>query len=400
MRTAGIVCEYNPFHRGHLFQIQRTRELLGEDTAVVCVLSGDFVQRGEAAVFDKFSRAEAALCCGADLAAELPLPWCLSSAEGFARGAVGLLASLGVSHLSFGSETGELAPLERLAELFADPAFIGRVKKRLEQEPSLSFAAAREREAAFILGDDARLLEQPNNILAVEYLKAIRTLELPVRPLAIRREGSAHDRTALPGELLSASEIRQKLRAGESVTGDIPAAALRVFERERKAGRAVLDPRPLETAMLSRLRMLREEDCAALPDASDGLGMRLARAIREESGLDAIHLAARSKRHALARVRRVTLCACLGVREGMDRGLPPYARVLAANARGREILRGAGESAAIPMLTKPAAVRSLGPRAEEIFTLGADAHDFWALGCVGAAGIRPGEDWRKGPRIV
>ena len=400
MLTAGIVCEYNPFHNGHLYQMEKTRALLGEDTALVCVMSGDFVQRGEAAAFDKFARSDAAVRCGADLVLELPLPWCLSSAEGFARGAVGLLGALGVSCLSFGSETGRLEPLEALALLLADPAFTERVKARLASEPNLSFASAREHEAARVCGDDAKLLEQPNDILAVEYLKAMRTLGFSVRPLAIKREGSGHDQPAVQGALRSASEIRQRMREGRDVTGDMPAAALAIYRREMEQGRAVLNTGRLETAMLSRLRQLREEDCMDLPDAADGLGRRLYRAIRTESSLDAICLAAKSKRHPLARIRRMALCACLGVREGMAAGLPLYARPLAMSARGRALLRERGSTAAVPVLTKPAAVHGLGGAAEELFTLSAAAHDFYALGCGQSAGIRPEEDWRKSPVIV
>ena len=128
MAVIGIVCEYNPFHRGHELHIQKSRAALGEESAVLCVQSGDFVQRGEAAVYDKFARAEASCRCGADLVVELPLPWCLSSAEGFARGAVSLLGALGATHLSFGSETGELEALRALAGTLREPDFLLEVR--------------------------------------------------------------------------------------------------------------------------------------------------------------------------------------------------------------------------------------------------------------------------------
>ncbi len=137
-----------------------------------------------------------------------------------------------------------------------------------------------------------------------------------------------------------------------------------------------------------------------LPDAADGLGRRLYRAIRTESSLDQICLAAKSKRYPLARIRRTELCACLGIRERAAAGLPPYARILAMNGRGRALLHELGSTGAVPILTKPAAVHSLGPAAEELFTLCASAHDFYALGCGQSAGIRPEEDWRKSPVIV
>ncbi len=400
MRAVGIVCEYNPFHRGHLYQIKALREIAGEDAAVVCAMSGDFVQRGEAAVFDKFARAEAACRCGASLVLELPLPWCLSSAEGFARGAVGLLGAMGSEAVCFGSESGKLEGLEQLAELLLDPAFNESVRARLAREPNLSYAAARQSEAEAVIGDAAKLLERPNDILAVEYLKAVRTLGLSMRPLPVLRKGSGHDQNAMEGETRSASEIRRRMAAGVSVENDIPAAAYAVYARELEKGRAVLKTAALETAMLSRLLLLSAEDFAALPDAADGLENRLYRAVRENGGLDAILTAAKTRRYALARIRRLCLCACLGVREGMAAGVPPYARVLAADRKGRAWLRQRSGEGEIPLVTKPAAVRALGADSAALFMLGAHAHDLYTLGFGQRDGVLPDEDWRTGPRIV
>ena len=396
----GIVCEYNPFHNGHLHLLREARAAAGEDAAVLCVMSGDFVQRGEAAVYGKFARAEAACRCGADLVVELPLPWCLSSAEGFARGAVGLLGALGADRLCFGSESGALAPLESLAELAADEDFLEAVKARLRAEPALSFAAARQAEAGLRLGDAAALLSGANDILAVEYLKAIRTLKLGLEPFAVPRRGAGHDAPEGEDGFLSASALRARLTRGESLGEAVPEAARAVYARERSAGRELSSPDALETALLARLRMLGEADFLALPDAADGLGRRLYRAVREQGSLEAIWEAARTKRYPLARARRLCLCAALGVRSGMAEGVPPYARVLAANAQGCALLRRAADAAAVPLLTKPAAVRTLGGEAEALFTLGADARDFYVLGFKGGENRRPGEDWRRGPFLL
>ena len=208
----GIVAEYNPFHNGHARLIEQTRARLGADCPVVCVMSGDFVQRGSPAVYAKFARAEAAARCGADLVLELPLPWALSSAEGFARGAVGLLGSLGVvTHLSFGSECGELEPLQRVAEALLDP-LLGE-DLRAELQAGIPFAAARQQAVARRVGALAELLQAPNNILAVEYLKAIFDQRLDLHPLTILRTGAQHDRPA-EGNVRSASELRTRIGAG------------------------------------------------------------------------------------------------------------------------------------------------------------------------------------------
>jgi predicted nucleotidyltransferase len=398
MAVIGVVCEYNPFHRGHLYHLEQARAALEEESAVVCVLSGDFVQRGEAAVYDKFARAEAACRSGADLVIELPLPWCLSSAEGFARGAVSLLGALGCTHMSFGSESGALGPLEDLAGTLRDPALPGEIKAELARDPSLSFAAARERAVRARLGDTARLLREPNDILAAEYLKALGELALPLKPLPILRRGAGHDQRAAEGETCSASQLRQRLREGLSVGEQIPPAAAAVFAREREAGRELTDPRLLETALLSRLRMLGPEDFDALPDAEGGLGRRLWRAVQEEAGLGEIQAAAKSKRYALSRLRRMCLCAALGIPAELNRSLPPYARVLALNGRGRGLLRSLDGGSGLPIVTKPAALRERGGRAEQVFELGARAHDLYTLGLPERG--RPGEDWRRGPAIA
>lgn len=392
----GVVCEYNPFHSGHLYHLRESRKTAGEEAVLVCVMSGDYVQRGEAAVFSKYARAEAAVACGADLVAELPLPWCLSSAEGFARGAVGLLGALGAERLCFGSESGETGPLTELARLVLEPDFLAVVKRRISADPSLSFAAARQLEAETRLGEKAKRLSDPNDILAVEYGKAIQTLGLSMQPLAVKRIGSGHDRADGEGPL-SASALRDRLYAGETLGNEIPDAAAAVFRREREAGRALLIRNALELPMLARLRLLDEEAFLDLPDAADGLGRRLYRAVREEPGLDAILDAVKTKRYALSRIRRLCLCACLGVKAGMADGVPPYARVLAADGKGRALLRERAGSASIPILTKPAAVRELSADCEALFTLGAQAHDFYVLGCPSREERRPGGDWRASP---
>lgn len=400
MSVIGVVCEYNPFHRGHLYHLEQARARLGGDTTVVCVLSGDFVQRGEAAVYQKFARAEAACRCGADLVAELPLPWCLSSAEGFARGAVSLLDALEATHLSFGSESDDLDGLWATARVLALPETTERIKALLRQEGSLSFAAARETVVRELLGECAELLRQPNSILAVEYLKALDSLGLDLVPLPVLRQGAGHDQSGSGEGPCSASELRKRLRRGLPLEGEVPPAAATIYARERAAGRELADSAALEIALLSRLRALDPEDFERLPDAGDGLGRRLYHAVQEEADLESILQFAKSKRYALSRLRRMALCAALGVSAETAAGTPPYARVLAFNARGRLLLRKLEGHSSIPILTKPAAARRLGGTTEEIFNLGSRAHDLYVLGLPEGLSQRPGADWRTGPVIL
>lgn len=398
MKSVGIVCEYNPFHLGHLYQMQKSRELAGEKAGMVCLMSGDFVQRGEAALYDKFARAEAACRSGVDLVLELPLPWCLASAESFARGAVALLGTLGVSALSFGSEAGELGPLETLARSLLEPGTAGEIKVLMARNPTLSFAAARQRLMEERLGAAGALLARPNNILAVEYLKAIYSLALPITPLTVPRLGAGHDRqTEAPGPR-SASQLRMLRERGEEISAFVPAEAEAVYVREREAGRELRDRRLLEVALLSRLRGLGKEAFSSLPDAAGGLGDRISRAAQREGSLEAVYAAAASRRYPLARVRRLCLSACLGL-GSLPEGAPPYARVLAANSRGRTLLRELAKSGA-PLVTKPAAVKKLPGQAQAVFALGAAAHDLYVLGYEDAARRRGGEDWRRGPFLT
>lgn len=399
MRVVGIVTEFNPFHNGHALLLERAREAMGEDTAVVCCMSGDFVQRGEAAVWSKFARAEAAARCGADLVFELPLPWALSSAEGFARGGVGLLAALGVVDcLCFGSECGETEPLERAAEALLSPALAAELRRELES--GIPFAAARQRALAAVTDEEtARLVETPNNILAVEYIRAIYELGLDLGFMTVRREGAEHDGQG-EGSIRSASELRSRIAAGRSCSGFMPDAALAVFEREAERGRGPVLMETLEPMLLARLRMLPDEEFSRLPDASEGLGNRLRAAVRDEPTLDGVLAAAKSKRYALSRIRRMTMCACLGVREGMAEGVPPYARLLAASERGRELLRRAQDKSRIPIITKAAAARQLPRETLSVFELGSGARDLYVLGYRAAAERRGGTDWRTGPALV
>ncbi|MCR5842428.1 MAG: nucleotidyltransferase family protein [Oscillospiraceae bacterium] len=398
MRAVGIVCEYNPFHRGHQYLIEACRDRLGSDAAVVCAMSGDFVQRGEAALFDKFTRAGAACRAGADLVVELPLPWCLSSAEGFASGAVAMLAALGCDTLAFGSESGDGEALDRLAAYLVSSGAITDIRKRMDADASLSFARARQLSAQDALGDAALFLNSPNDILGVEYLKAIKTSGADMKPLVVRREGGGHDSRG-EGAFCSAMQLREMIQAGKDPAAYIPAGAMAVYRSAMEAGK-IRDDRLLETALLSRLYSVRPEAFDKLPDAGGGAGRRLYKAVLNGGGMDQIVAAAGSKRLTAARMRRMLLCAALGLCAEDTKGAPPCLRILAADEKGRALLRERGADSPIPVLTRPAAVRALGGRAERIFTIGADAHNLYSLGQMSWAGMHPDADWRRNPIIV
>ena len=220
MVVAGVIAEYNPFHAGHALHIRETRRLLG-DCAVAAVMSGNFVQRGDCAVLDKWTRARAALEGGADLVLELPTVWAASSAESFARGAAELLAAAGAAtHLSFGSECGDVEALQQVAACLDSEAYQAGLRRFLDE--GMPFAACRQAAARAILGRDlAGLLSQPNNNLGVEYIRALNALNSQIRPVTVLRAGAPHDGGNHP-EYPSASYLREKIFEGE-LSADNPA---------------------------------------------------------------------------------------------------------------------------------------------------------------------------------
>ncbi len=383
----GVAAEYNPFHLGHALQLERSRKKL-PDAAVICVMSGDFVQRGEAAIFPKHLRAEAAVRSGADLVLELPLPWCLSSAEGFARGMVSVLKSTGiVTHMSFGSESGDVKALQAISDAMGTAAYQTALRQQLET--GISYAAARQR-ALERLGMNAAALEGPNDLLGIEYLNAIRDLEADFIPVAIPRTGAGHDEIG-EGRYRSASELRQRLRNCEDISEFVPFAIDPIH---------MPDPERLEVAILSRLQMLPLEAFANTPGAGEGLENLLYKAVHTESTMEAVCMAAKSKRYALSRIRRMAVSAALGVTKIDAAGLPPYLRVLAANETGRGLLREMKDAASLPILTKPAAANDLPDGAKRIFELTSAAHDLYMLCSRIPVSRAPGSDYRTSPIML
>lgn len=329
MAVAGIVCEYNPFHLGHRKQFSMVREALGENVAIVCLMSGSFVQRGAPAVFDKSLRAEAALKCGADLVLELPAPVCLSSAEGFAAGGVKILSDL-CTHLAFGCESADAGSLERTVKGLLSPDFSPRLRQALDL--GLSFPAARAK-ALGAVGVCPDLLCSPNDTLGVEYCKAILSQGSSLIPLPLRREGAYHAQYPDP-ENPSASSLRRSIAAGESWLDYIPAEAAALFSHAPvhalQAG---------QRAILYRLRTMTETEFEALPYGSEGLWRRFMRESRQGSTLEEILSTVKTRRYTRSRLDRMVMCAFLGLTEADLSAPAPYVRILGFTDRGRDILR-------------------------------------------------------------
>ena len=373
MGAAGIIVEYNPLHSGHLRLLEAGRAALGPDTAMVCVMSGNFVQRGDFALLRKHARARAAVESGADLVLELPLPWAVSSAEGFAAGGVQALAATGVvEHLLFGSECGDVSALERVAAALLAPSFRDRLREVLPG--AVSFAAARQRALTGLLPEeDAALLESPNNILGIEYCKAILHRHAALKPLALPRLGAAHGGGAgahAGTPMASASFLRGLPQPDWEPF--VPARAAELYGRAAADG-LLLDGARLETAVLALLRMQDPADFAQVRGVSEGLENRLTAAVREAVSLDDLYTRLKTKRYPHARLRRLVLDAALGFPAELP--MPPYLHVLGARKAALPRLK----QASLPAATALADLARTGPEAAKISRLHNKAVDFSSL---------------------
>ena len=394
MQVVGIVAEYNPFHTGHAYQIARTRAELGEDAPVVAVMSGCWVQGGRCAAADKWTRSRLALTGGVDLVLELPTVWAVSSAETFARGAVGILAAAGVVDvLSFGSECGAADRLRQVAACLNSPVYESGVRRFVDE--GMPFAAARQEVVRGILGPErSALLSTPNNNLGVEYLRAASALGWSPQVLAVPRQGAGHDAPRPAEGFASASILREWIAAGRRDLADcfLPAPWPEELEPASLSH--------LERALLARVRSLSQAEWALLPDSGveEGLPARLVQAGSRALSVEEFLTLAKTKRYSHARLRRLLLWAFLGLTAADRPAAPPYLRVLGFTPRGQELLRAMKGAASLPILTKPAHARSLDGPGRRLFQLEARCTDLYGL-CFSTP--RPGGlEWTTGPVLI
>lgn len=361
-----------------MWQIDQLRRL-GYDTVTVA-LGGDFSQRGRPAAFSKFSRAKAALLCGADLVVELPLPFCCASAEQFAAGGVAVLAALGtVDTLCFGAETADTEKMAQLAQALLSPEFAPILKEELTRP--VSFPTARAAAAERLLPDSSELLRQPNNILGIEYLKANLVQNARLIPLALPRQGAAHDAILPAGGFASASSLRRALEEGRSrlAAPYLPPAAAAVFAAEAARG-AQASEEAFSRSLLTVLRTLPPEAFCALPSGGEGLENLLCTAASGAASAEQLYQLLKSKRYTHARVRRLALEAYLGIHTPLPKR-PAYLRVLGASERGLRLLGQAKQKATLPVVFSLAEAERLGKSAAAQAALSARAGALYGLCC-------------------
>lgn len=333
MLTAGIIAEYNPFHNGHKYQIEQTRKLGATHIAVV--MSGDCVQRGETAIFSKYERANIALSQGADLIIELPCPYSCSNGEIFAKSAVRLLAGLGknaVNMLSFGSESGDIDLLLKSAEYSSQLKDSSLVKENLSK--GMTYPQAIHSAAEKIYGKEkCSLFSYPNNLLGIEYIKAINEFAEWIRPVPIKRTAVHHDSEEKSENFASAGEIRKMIRRGEDYSEFVPCKFGKNFSLEERMGKAVL----------FKILTSSKEDILSLPDSNEDIANRFIYAVNSlPISVQEFAQNLKTKNITMARIRRLILHLCLGVKSA-DIIPPPYGRIIGLNDRGREILANAKE---------------------------------------------------------
>ena len=373
LRTAGVICEYNPFHLGHAKQFAQLRAALGGETAIVCAMSGNYVQRGEAAIFDKMVRAAAAVECGANLVVELPVTGVLRSAEGFARCGVDVLEALGVETLAFGCEDGQTDDFVALAKATAAPEYEYALQTALAA--GTTYAAARET-AAQALGWNAALMKKPNNILGLEYCRALSGRRM--RPLALRREGDYHAAQA-DAENPSATAVRALLISGGDWQNYVPEQVRALYAAAPRFSMPAG-----QRAMLARLRGMTREDWEQTAHGSEGLWSLAWRAAQCCGALQEFEVMVKSRRYPMTRVRRLLLCAYLGISEQRLQQPIPYVRLLAMDGVGRKIVRTARELGSLPIVN----AGQMPPDAD-YFALEQRAAGLYGLFCEGETLLPP-----------
>lgn len=357
MKLTGIIAEYNPFHNGHSLHIDRARELTN-CTHIIAVMSGQFVQRGEAAIFDKWSRAEMAVASGVDLVIELPFAFAVRSAQFFATGSVRLLAALGAQYLCFGAEQADLKRLSAAANAFEQPDTAEVFRTGIQA--GLPYAKALANAVAAQTGLASDFLLTPNNILAIEYLRAIRHWAPEMIPAAVAREQAAYHQPVISGPIASATAIRSALLTHKALVPEIKAAlpesSLAVLHRQLDTQKGPVAANFFGDMLLAKLRTLPLSQLEAVPEVTEGLHYKIQSCALQATSLETLLAAIKSKRYTRTRLQRIAVHTLLGTTKHalahFDAAGPLYARVLAFNSKGQEILRHLKQNAQLPLITK------------------------------------------------
>lgn len=357
MVTVAIISEYNPFHKGHEFQIRKIREEFGEDTAIIAIMSGNYTQRGDIAISDKGTRARCALIGGVNLVLEIPFPFSSSSAEFFAKSGVKIADSLGiVDYLSFGSESGDIKALELATDIIESENYKNAFLE-ISKNKGLGYPETCE-EAYRAVSHDESLSFTPNNILALEYIKALRDFSSSIKPHTIKREGAGYNETNVTREVFqSAMSIRECFSKSDFKAYEyIPASSVDIYEALAESGDFPTDISKISASLISYFRLNPPiSQSEKIHDAEGGLYNRLYNASFEANDISTLLTLTETKKYTKARLRRAMLNVYFGVTSSEIRALPHYTQILAMDKVGMRLLKSVRKSDDFEILTKPSA---------------------------------------------
>lgn len=374
--AVGIIAEFNPFHNGHKYLLQTVKKITNEP--IIIVMSGSFVQRGGIAVTDKLSRARSALLGGADLVIELPASFSHNTAQKFAEGAILTLDACGIAdRIAFGSESGDIDSIKTAADISAnEPRSVSdKIKKAMSE--GIPYPVAR----ASAYGEYASVLSTPNDILAVEYIRACMVHNIDFMPIAIRRNGAGHDSCDVSGNIASATEIRRRILSGENADMYMPPQNFEIYDVSR-----------IDTAVISNLRMISPQRLSDISEVCEGLENKFISAARDVSDVSSLCMSVKSKRYTLSKIRRIAYSSFIGLTKDISSLKPTYIRILGATQSGRALIKEMKTRAKLPVITKPADYHG-----DTLFNFNSRADDIFALCAVNESLRRAGNDLRITP---
>lgn len=382
--VTAIISEYNPFHNGHLYQIESIKKMY-PDGFIISIMSSNFTQRAEPAIISKWARAKAALLCGVDLVIELPVIWSMASAKYFAEAGVFLADSLNlVDSLSFGCECSDIDKLNRIADIIKSEEFELKLKEYLSQ--GRSFPRARQDSLNHFFPNETEILSGPNNILAIEYLSAISSLNSNIKALPLKRIGVEHDSKIIKNNFASASFIREKVLNCQldDLSEFMPAESYNILCKEISKGHFA-SIKNIERSILSKLRSMSKQEFCKIIDIGEGLENRIHEKIQTACSIDELFYEIKTKRYVHARIRRIILSAFIDIQKDLIYYKPQYLRVLGFTERGclllkhiKKIKKSSSENT-LPLITKANQIKKLNSKATRIFEVENRASNLYAL---------------------
>lgn len=398
MKIVGIVAEYNPFHNGHKYHIEQTKKKTGAD-AVVVIMSGNFVQRGDCAIADKWSRAHVALLGGADLVIELPTYYALGVAPLFAHGAVATLDALGcIDNISFGMETNTLDKLINLRDAIINNADILDKQIRDQSDKHTGYPAVRYDVISSVCGTDATLLKEPNNMLALEYLLSLSRLKSNIKPIGITRMGAHYHDKNSDGVFASAASLRELIASNKKIDASVPENICGAYGELNKKGLFPIFSKSFDKMVISYLRRSDASTLSNVLDMPLGFENRIIAMANKATSIDELARLCSVRQYTNARIRRLLFASFIGIINMGYEKMPSYVRVLGANALGKQVLAKANDTCSLPIITKTADYKE--KNNDKLFLLDVTATDLYCAAYDDDSLRKGGADFTTSPVML